>query len=233
MRDKVIALFLLIISLNVNAYDVLYKKGDSLSLNLSYVQPNYISVDGDIITSVTAIGNSLLSESTTNGGIVVVLNDPNDFTFMIQTKNGLVIPIQYIQTEEAQSSAAYINIIPDMIKKAKKPKKWEKGNSYENELVNIALTMINKPQSFTFQKATQNTSHKFKLDGLKIKPELVAVGHTVYIVKYNIKNTSKEMRTLSENMFKVDKLKAIFFDQANLILNKDETINMYQIIATE
>lgn len=232
MRDKVLALFLLIISLNVSAHDVLYKKGSSLSLNLSYLQPNYISVDGDIITSVTAIGNSLLSESTTAGGIVVVLNDPSDFTFMIQTKKGLVIPIQYVYSEHTQKSA-YINIIPDLIKKTKKPQKWEKGNSYENELVNVALTMINKPQSFTFQKATPNTSHKFKIEGLKIKPELVAIGNSIYVVKYQIKNTSKEMQTLSENMFKVDKLKAIFFDQANLILNKDETINMYQIIATE
>lgn len=232
MMNKVIALFLLMISLNVNAYDVLYKKGDSITVNLSYVEPNYISVEGDIITSITAIDKNIQSESTTAGGIVVVLNNPSDFTFIIQTKNGLAIPIQYIYSEESQSSA-YVNIIPDMIKKTKKPQSWEKGNSYENELVNIALTMINKPQSFNYQKATPNTSHKFKIEGLKIRPELVAVGNTIYIVKYSIKNSTKEMQTLNENMFKVNKLRAIFFDKANLILNKDETINMYHIIAID
>jgi type-F conjugative transfer system secretin TraK len=228
--NRILIFFLLIISLNVNAQDVIYKTGQTISLEFSYLHPNYLSVDGDIITSVSSVNNNLMSESTSGGGVVVVLRNPHEFTFIVQTKNGLVIPIQSVSTD---GQGTYSKIIPDQIKKSKKPKKWEKGNSYENELINIAIEMINNPSTFTSQRPTSNTSHKFNIDGLNIKPQSIYVGNTVYIVKYQIKNRSKEDITIDETMFKVDRLKAIFFDNSNLNLNKNDVINMYQIIATE
>ncbi|MFQ1018108.1 type-F conjugative transfer system secretin TraK [Gilliamella sp. BG7] len=228
--SRILVFFLLIISLNVNAQDVIYKTGQTVNLEFSYVQPNYLSVDGDVITSVSSVNNSLTSESTSGGGVVIVLRNPYEFTFIVQTKNGLVIPVQSTSTD---GQGTYSRIIPDEIKKAKKPKKWEKGNSYENELINIAVEMINNPRIFTSQRATNNTSHKFKIEGLKIKPQSVYVGNAVYIVKYQIKNIAKEEKLIDETMFKVDKLRAIFFDNSNLNLKTNDIINMYQIIAME
>lgn len=226
---KILIFFLLITSLNANAQDVIYKKGETVSLNFSYLHPNYLSVDGDVITNISSINNNLMSESA-NGGVVIVLSNPQEFTFIIQTKNGLVIPIHSTSTD---GLGTYSRIIPDQLKKAKKPQKWEKGNSYENELINIAIEMINNPSSFTSQKATSNTSHKFNIQGLRASPRSVYMGNKVYIVKYEIKNISKEEKMIDESMFKVDRLRAIFFDRSNLTLSKDSTINMYQIIATE
>lgn len=227
---RIVVFFVLIISLSVNAQDVIYRTGQTVALDFSYIHPNYLAVDGDIITSVSSINNNLISESTNGGGVVIVLRNPDEFTFIIQTKNGLVIPVQSTPTVE---KGTYNRIIPEEIKKAKKPKKWEKGNSYENELVGIAIEMINNPSSFTPQKPTSKTSYNFKIDGLKIKPQSIYVGSALYLVKYQIKNTSEDEKLISEGMFKIDNLRAIFFDNSNLKLNKNEIINMYQIIAME
>lgn len=227
---KIVVFFILIISLNTNAQDIIYKTGQSIYLDFSYTHPNYLSVDGDVITSVSSINNSLISESTNSGGVIIVLRNPQEFTFIVQTKNGLVIPIQSKPTDE---NGTYNRIIPEEIKKTTKPKKWEKGNSYEDELINIATEMINNPNSFTPQRPTSKTSYNFKIDGLKIKPQSIYVGSNIYLVKYQIKNTSQYQKLINEEMFKVDNLKAIFFDSSSLNLSKNDIINMYQIIAME
>lgn len=231
MKNKLmIFVVTLLISFLSQAKDINYVEGKTISLMLSYVNPNYIEVNGDIIQTLNYTGDNITSSDTTTGGMVIIVNNPfAPFTFFIQTKKGLVIPVEVNLND---SLGTYYSIVSEKIKKSPEPKKWEKSNNYESDIVDIATGILSNSPEFTGQKAPKSTP-KIEIKDLDVNAKEIFVGNKYIITKYTAKNTSSNTKSINEKMFKGINVRAVFFDKTDLELEPESEINVFTVNLTE
>lgn len=226
---SIILLLSLLFPLMATAKTVHYQEGKRMQLALSTSNPNFIHIDGDIITKIDFLDKIMSFTGTNSGGAIIVINDSKPFTFFIQTQKGLTIPIQ---TNAAESQGFYYQILPDAIKANPVVQKWEKPRALETNLVELAKSILNHSTEMIGEQP-KGALPKFTIDSLRVTPKEMFVGNKVNVVRYEIKNIAKYPQKINENPFKINGIKALFFNNNNLTIAAKQSLDIYLMLAVE
>lgn len=83
---SIILLLSLLFPLMATAKTVHYQEGKRMQLALSTSNPNFIHIDGDIITKIDFLDKIMSFTGTNSGGAIIVINDSKPFTFLFKPK---------------------------------------------------------------------------------------------------------------------------------------------------
>jgi len=208
---------------------VAYKNGQRIKLDVSKTNPNFVKVDGDIITRIDFLDREMSFTGTDGGGAIIVINNPEPFTFFIQTKKGLTIPVV---ANAIENQGFYYEIIPSVINASPVPVKWEKSNYFETRLIDVAKLILSNSQELISEKP-KGELPKFNLNQLRVVPKAMFVGNKLNVVHYQINNTSHRSQTISEHDFEGNSVKAVFFNTSDLTIPPKKSLDAYLILGLE
>lgn len=110
--------------------------------------------------------------------------------------------------------------------------KWEKPRALETNLVELAKSILNHSTAMIGEQP-KGALPKFTIDSLRVTPKEMFVGNKVNVVRYEIKNIAKYPQKINENPFKVNGIKALFFNNNNLTIAAKQSLDIYLMLAVE